>query len=333
MRLARKGQTGAEGDSGVSSILAGAVVAAIVLVVGVLLYAKFFHASAETPEEAICRTSILTNSRITYMSAAQFSPHIECAPARTTISTADEERAKRELADAYKACWDRWQRGTLELFSEPGVYCNPCAYVRFSGKRPYLADFPAYLVETPVEEGEMTYAAYLSPASSEHADSNVPPLPADAAPGGQMTQALSHALSTDTEYALLFIYARGEADVGKLKEHIWKNPTRSAKQLAAYSGGGAVIVGGATAIAGLFLPGPGWVWTALVVTGTVAGGAGGFWAGYESGVDLPQWASLAILVPNDAAEIAQWGCERIEQQSVSSPLANPADPLVGVTDV
>jgi hypothetical protein len=310
----RKGQ--AEEDDETFPWLTAAAIAVMVLLLIMLLYQKIYVGTAGSPEEAQCRASIVAHARIVYASGGDLISQIVCTPKQVTISTENEENAKRQLAETMKTCWDRWQRGTPELFKDNGIYCNPCAFVSFQGGRDSLTNFPAYLSATNITKDGPTYAVYLSSSSSQYAQGNVP------AVGANEPQQL---LSTKTDYAVLFVTAKGKSNVAFLKDHFWDNPARSTGTVVKGSIRGAAVGGvgasigiiGAAAL-GLAVPGPGWVVTGIVVLGVAGGAIGGGMYTYEkSTVELPEWVSQVELVPNDADYIAKLGCRKVEQQGPS----------------
>ncbi len=308
-------------EGGVWPVLLGVLVGLVVIILGLLLYHHLFQAGQGLPSEENCRASIIANSKIVHGSAGTLSSNIQCEAEDKTISTRDQEAARRQLAEALRFCWDRWQHGSLELFEGEGTFCNPCAFVSLQHD---LTDFNRYLFTTPIKKDGPTYVQYLTSTSTEFAEGNVPELPKDAPrellPAGQ--------------YAVLFVYAKGEAAVGKLRDNLQKNSLLTATTVAKYSirgaaigsgvaAGGVVAVFATMAAAGAAVPGPGWVVSAISLLG-VAGGAlygaikGGQYA-YDTQITLPQWTAQVVLLPNKPEEIARWGCTKSTQQVVTLP--------------
>lgn len=308
----RKGQTEGDDDDDDSgdtiSWLMMVAIAVIVLLLCFFLYTGIFNSNKNSATEARCRASIATESKVVYGSAGDLDSAIACTPEQVTISTTNEGQAKRQLAETMKFCWDRWQRGQLELFKGDGLFCNPCAFVTFRGGGTSIANFPAYLATTSITPGGPTYADYLSSTQSVQAKGNVP-----------LTSTPSlvenDALPTSVEYAVVFLYAKG-ASVQQLKDNFGQNPVRNVQKMAIAGGVGAAAVGAA-----LFVIGTGGVGAVVIGVGAVALGAtGGSLAEYFFGSsNKPEWISVVVLEPNTADAFTKLGCKKVQQQGPQQP--------------
>jgi len=318
-------------EGGLWPVIIGLLIAVVILVLGILLYNHLFHAGQGLPNEERCRASIIANGKIVHGSAGTLNSKIQCEAKDVTIATRDQQAARHQLAESLRSCWDRWQHGSLELFKGEGTFCNPCAFVTLQHD---LTDFNRFLFLTPVEKGGPTYTQYLTSTSTEYAAGNVPELPKDTPrellPAGQ--------------YAILFVDAKGQAAVGKLRENIDKNPAYAHKKIIQYAGTAAVVGGVAGGVGGgvvgyllsaaaisAVVPGPGWVVAGITavgagavaavgaIIGATAGAAGGTALAGQTQLELPAWTAQVVLLPNRAEEIARWGCTKTTQQLTAPP--------------
>jgi hypothetical protein len=303
-RIARSRKGQAEEDDETFPWLTAAAIAVMVLLLIMLLYQKIYVGTAGSPEEAQCRASIVTQAKIVYASGGDLSSQIVCTPKQVTISTENEENAKRQLAETMKSCWDRWQRGTLELFKDNGIYCNPCAYVSFNGGGKTLQGFSQYLTTATISKDGPTYASYLMSTGSGQAKGNVPMT-------STPPSVAEDTLLTGTEYAVLFLYAKGDS-VQRIKNNFGSNPVRNVKKVAVMTGVGAVV-GGVTivvATGGIAL-------VPIVIAGVAGGAIGGIGEYLVGSSEKPEWVSLVVLEPNDANTLLGLGCQKVEQQGPS----------------
>ncbi len=311
-----RGRKGSE-EAGYWWLLA-IILLSLFLVAITIFFKDLIGLASDTPEVR-CRESIRLHSVTTSSTSGHVLPDIRCEPVIRRIDASDEERAKRELALAMKHCWDRWRRGEVELFNGTGIFCNPCSYVTFTGAST-ITGFIDYLATATAPGSEETYAEYLSAARSQgfHAAPLI---------NKSLSSFHKNVLPTTTEYAILFVYARGKSEVEGLEEALRRNPFRTADELAGemIRGGGwgagitssLLFIGSTTAATlGLTTP-PGWVATAVIALGTGAGA----YLGADERVTAPGWLSIVLLVPNNPGAIRGLGCEYLAQRAGSTGIS------------
>jgi hypothetical protein len=264
-----------------------------------VLFARIATRMEKDPQEALCRASIRTHSKLLDLTADNYASELDCEPKRLTVKTNDEEKAKRQLADELVNCWDRWGRGDLVLFNGSGLYCNPCAFINFTGGK-QIAGFDTYLTTTTMLDSEKTYAQYLLPSNSSE-PMKVP------SPGSSATVI---SFPTDQEAIILFVYAKGTS-VQEIQKYFERDKIRSTEKIVGVAGG-VGIAGGI--IAGVVCTGTIVCGISVVAAVGIGAVAGATYEYFWGSTEKPEWISFVMLRPNDAAAFKALGCKFIQQK-------------------
>jgi len=299
-----KSRRGEEEEDGTFNWLLIMILFIVIAAILFLLFKGIYQGGEQYPGEQQCRSSILLHSKTIALTAGDFSSDIACSPVNITVDAADTEQAKGQLAEAMKFCWDRWQRGQLELFQADGIYCNPCAFITFKQHSRLIQGFDQYLVDTPVPSSSIRYAEYFANVQTKGASPNTVPR---AGLNGTPTT-----ISTDTDMVVFFLYAKG-ASVQRIKENFGQNPSRNVKRVATMASVGAVV-GGVTFI--VATGGAGLI--PITIAGIAGGTIGGVGEYLYGSAEKPEWVSLVVLQPNDASALSQFACQYVTQQGVGS---------------
>ena len=242
----------------------------------------------------------------------------------TLFFTIDDEKNNEEnnqkIANTMYLCAKQFRRGNVELFTNDAVHCNVC-YVFDIQTDAAVTGLTSYLRENTVpEKSGDTYAEYMVGYKTEGAEELLGKLeheltvtkPAGTTPEGidvpeEETQIVpadvidNFILEPGNQYAVIFIYARGQDNLQKVWRHVTAQTPAGKAGLA---GGGIAFLtfaGGGTAMAistpFIAATGPvGWVIIGTgVVVGVAAFAAFEFFTEYFSPDTPPEWASFFVL--------------------------------------
>ncbi len=283
---ARRGE-----EDGTFSLVTVAVIAVVVLLLGLVLYAKVYRVNAGTPEESVCRTSIRTHSLLLLASEGEFAAGISCEPVQYEVGGEPAAAVVGALA-ACRARWDAAWTTDRPLYAEKGVYCNPCGYLTLGQE---VDGLDTLLERTPAPDGMMSDYLFPVEGSWQAAKPRFASLPAG-------------------RYAVLFYYIRDEAPV-ELRGEV-AEPLQLACIFANILSPGSCSKASAQGLdwAGDWLRSKGFYISALFTHsyGTLAQ------AGSTGTVDEPSWAGAVLLVPNDDVVFSELGCERVSQRAERS---------------
>lgn len=274
-------------------------------------------------EEQRCRSSIEQHSLAVRSTAGGTDTPILCSPTQETIS-ADEKKARKQLADLLVFCWDRWQRGEVELFRTEGTYCNPCSILAFEEPGEELTGLDSYL-DRPYKNG--TYREYLYSYTTDG-------LPAEKQrpTGGTV---LPERLTPNGQYSIVFVHDKGHSikQYAEMLSRLDQNPasvtSRVTQDIALGTGTGAAVgaATGAILIVGACTVITGGICGLIVTGGAIAAGVGvggyvGFKTGVANGLEYPEWVSMVMFVPHDGTEYVALGCTEIFQEGVPERVDN-----------
>lgn len=305
----------AQEESGASLGLVSALLITIALILVITIFFKdnvLNYVQGKNIEEQTCRNDILAHSSATKWSAGTINTLPNCKPLDIKINPLSNS-ANKELADAMMFCQERWQFGKLELFpdisgkDDYGIYCNPCAHIEFTNYAP-MNNFFDYLYGSSPDGYSSKYIDLLKTYNSP------------GAPQSSLQGLSSVPVLTNTDYLVIFVYAKGESSIGRLKDNFNKHYARNFKKVAkgtvygAIAGGVVTVAVGLTAIiAGVFSGGVGTV-VVLGAAGGVAGAsAGGYLTYFFGDAVVPVWVSEVLLVPNNAETFLNIGCQATYQ--------------------
>gem|GEM_PF-3764996 len=264
-----------------------AVIAVIVLLLGLVFYTRIYHAKADTPEESVCRTSIRTHSFLLDISEEEFAASITCEPVQHEV----QDDPGDAVVKALRFCRERWEPAWSHdrpLYAQQGIYCNPCGYLALPKEVTGLA---ARLEKTPAPNGMMSDYLFPVPGTWEAAKPRFATLPAG-------------------QYAVLFYYIRDEAPATLPADATV--PLQVSCFLANLVASGSCSRTSAKVLdrTGDFLREHKFYISAFVAHSYSVLAQ----AGSTGTVDEPSWAGTVLIVPNDDAVFSELGCERVSQR-------------------
>lgn len=264
-----------------------------------------------------CKASVERNARYN-IAGLELGSEIDC-PTKHIIISGSEEEAKEKIANAMYTCWKQFGRGKLRLFSEEGIFCNICYTIDLKTDSS-VTNFTHYLLTTPSPTENMFYYDYLSSFQSSKAEKALSDVDRESL--SKLNK--ESLLETDTKYAVIFFYAKGEHWLDKATEILQKE---------AIAGGAAVasagIVIGATVASGVVgkvvlvalsgaaasaSTGIGVPIAIGIVVGTAIGV--GVYIGVKSILDFletddTEWAAFTILREWNAEELEKLECTEL----------------------
>ncbi len=264
--------------------LVGLVILLVVALFVIILYGKTQALSEAQNTVDVCKNSIEINA-IGHISGMELFDEVKCPTEYKTIDTDNNEEIKKTLAHDMASCWYKMGQGQYELFPanilQKTQFCVICTVDEFDSNQKvegfldYMAKNPAPLIYTGGKA--KSYTDYLQRYSTD----DIMKL--------QYEQETDDIIDTSYDYATIFMYTK--------KGYV-------SKELGAVGGaaagltvglvGGALIIGGWTAPAG------------IAILGTVAGAGGGYALGSEKSAD---WDSGVLLVPYTTESLEKLGCE------------------------
>jgi len=120
---------------------------------------------------------------------------IDCPAEELSINNNDISKAKFQLADSMKRCWDNFWRGKLQLFSGDGVFCHPCSFIEFKNPGKPINNFHDYLATRNMPATSTKYLEFL--LNNDNPD----------------VQAAYTIDSSKPSHSVMFVYARGEDEI------------------------------------------------------------------------------------------------------------------------
>lgn len=277
----------------------------IILVALVLLFfllRKIFVSADLTTEEMKCRESIGKYIVAKTLTKGDFNTQIECPTWFDTITEKNEYTIKKEVAEKMRRCWSIWYEGKNELFKEDYLYCHPCYIIDFKEKDKKISGMNLFLAEETIPYSNLSYMDYLAgfstPNIKSYYDENI----------NQIEQDKAFVIDTNKQYAVFFVYAKGEDAIDNIKNKLGGD-FPSAGIAAGIGGTGGFLF--AVFVIGASATGP--IAVILIGAGAIISGAIAYFSG-----EPPQWMSLIALREYNVDKLKDIGCE-------VSPASNPTD--------
>jgi hypothetical protein len=265
-------------------ILLLVTISAIILIIGTVQFKKNL---SNIIDKTSCKQSVRLHKE-SNIQGVELIKSINCPTENVILAEKDPEKLKKEIADRMWTCWDNFGRGEYELFSaQSEKFCVVCSVIDFKYKQRELTDFSGYLMKTPFPgDSEKTYFEMLSGISTNQAAHNPDPSLIDPTANSEDT------ISTDDDYAIIFIYA---------KQSYWGRMKR-----AGVWGTVGLVTGSVIGIALIATGvGSGAGFAVLAVTGAAAGGAIG---GLSTNKNA-DWQAGLVLIPYTEQEVSNLGCD------------------------
>ena len=316
-----------------TSSLVLAIVAAIVLVLGLAFIKSAVQGIDELAGREICRRSVQMHVSLHIKSYDPPASTIDCPPVYLEVdskkvnyeyrdkkssvklsrnSEAASEDVKRAIANEIYFCWNNFLEGKEDLFGGPKKYCSVCSVITFKDKNAEVKDFYSYLMNAKVPnsllaENGVTYFDYMQGYSKKN--------PIDPAIIRQNKQALEGTqIDPNHAYAVLFVYAKSEPFWDNAMSVLGKFWDSTSGKVAVIGGvllfAGGVIVG----LTGVGLP----VGGAMMVAGVGLARQVVVSEGIEAGIDayenadrVKDWTAFTLFGEYDSDTLKNLGCEDI----------------------
>lgn len=277
--------------------LTAILITLVVVVIVLSLYQTISTRYVQVQQAAECKQSVAAYASLAELTKDEITVPITCPLREITVDSSNAYDIQKAVAEEMKTCWDMWGEGKYRLFEEEGIYCHICSIVDFKNEELSIVGFPQFLNNEPIPKSTQTYAQYIGGFSV----GDVTDLLSDQ-DRVAMKQSLSQdVMAMDKEYAVVFIYARGDKFIADLLQGI-----RAETAFA----GGLVALGGATAVGvGIFYASNPVGWIAAGVT---AVGVGGYSA-YAALFNKPDsaWMSMIVLRENTPEILSQLECTHL----------------------
>ena len=162
--------------SGVTAVQTLASIIIVLIGAGIILYFLAYLPYKEEISKQACHQSVILRSKsIAGLKPGQALVPLNCKTEKIVIKTTDEERIKREIANAMYDCWWMLGEGKLEFFTPDfaaswGLHkimskCVICATIEFDEKvrqKNMEIDIVPYLATTKIPKKNLTYLEYFS---------------------------------------------------------------------------------------------------------------------------------------------------------------------------
>jgi len=261
-----KGKRGIE-----TSVIIWFVLGIITLLAAIYFISIMGQKTAETAETEVCHDSVvLRSASILGLQPGKSIIPLRCKTQSLKITTTDENKIKKTIADAMYSCWWMLGEGKMDIFSAgKGLkwerYCVICSVIEFdeSVKRTYseITGLNQWLANNKVPGKEFTYWQYIT----NNPQVEVP----------LTTSEVKEIYPTNEKYAIIFSFD---------KETIIQEILMGATGCAAGGYVGAKIGGGAGAAIGSIVP----------VAGTATIGGISLLAGATGGCIIGTFTTVSI---------------------------------------
>jgi|GEM_PF-6068561 len=309
---------------------------AVVMLVIFVGYLYTFKTKAESKFDfEACRSSVLLNAQLKVKGMDVIEGlQVHCPTQDLTVTETKTIDKQRKLATSLINCRKIFDGQESALFSESGVYCHPCAVIRFADTSAKPFSLSDYLVShrAPAPDGDKTFAevlaGYKTPAQEEYLDASVADLQREYAAKYEQWQreyaakykqwkqmpearnvadqfALTNEIDPQKTYFIVYWHAKGASTIQNVFQKIGLDKAVVGGGLA----GGAVLGTLAFFFAPAVIAG---TTTVLIATslGILGGGAGV----YElvPGSEQTQYATMTKIVDaTDANVLVKMGCENL----------------------
>lgn len=202
-----------------------------------VVFVQWVQTAEKAEQVSQCKSSIQLASASKQTQLISKTPNLDCKTDYINISSGQDY--ERETAEALYKCSDQWWQGKdLLLFEDEGIYCQICSIINYTDDIK-ITDFDLYLANEKltkgINKGKLTYQQYLTGYESSYADWEVDQYYEVRSQGQTSVN-----LDGNNDYAVIFLYAKGDDSV---KKYI--------SSIAAVAGSTAVATGTYTAYTGV----------------------------------------------------------------------------------
>ncbi|MDP3766224.1 MAG: hypothetical protein Q8R04_06960 [Nanoarchaeota archaeon] len=227
---------------------------------------------------------------------------IKCPLQRIEIDQKEPGKIKEELAKFYYDVCDEFGQGTFNLFGKrEKTFCVVRDRISFKNKDIKINDFGKYLAETKIPGKKLAYSEFCSGFQTERAENIFGNM--------NLEQFKDPLIDTNKEYAIIFVYAKGEEQIRELVKFLFGT---SESHISMYIGTGLIVGGGILiyTVKGSIIGIP------LVISGKILAGGGlsllggGAILNYFTNQNIKmEWASFFLIREFDEQELKKLPCE------------------------
>ena len=123
------------------NLLIGAVLAIVLILILTTFSYRVYYGIKDKQSQSECVNSILEHSEMVSVTGGTYAPEIKCFTKNETLESQSETEAELALAEHMRLCWEQWQEGNINLFTEHSTYCHPCYILDFKNKKIEINDF------------------------------------------------------------------------------------------------------------------------------------------------------------------------------------------------
>jgi len=277
----------------------------VVITIAMLLFEGYVRDMYErSTERNICKTSIMMQDKLTFKNLNLASDiHIKCPTKEVEIDNKEPEQVKYIFAKEWYGVCDEFNKGNLNIFGdEEQIFCVIRDIISFKKKGEKIYGLSKYLVEENPKNEDVSYYESCLPYKTEEIDKLYDNLDA-----GKEKAFNQEFIDTNKEYAIIFLYAKGEDEIKNVARAFFGTTT---SHKAMYVSLGIVGLGVVTYVSAGTVPIIGF----LAKTVAVKVGLAGAYAATLSGIfswfqhTKVEWASFFLIREYDEDELKKLKC-------------------------
>ena len=195
----------------------------VVITLAMLLFEGYVRDMYErSTERNICKTSIMMQDKLTFKNLNLVSDiHIKCPtkeiPIDNTKKDIGHEQIKYIFAKEWYGVCDEFNKGNLNIFGdEEQIFCVIRDIISFKNEGEKIYGLSKYLVEESPKNSDLSYYESCLPYKTEEIDKLYDNLDA-----GKEKAFNQEFIDTDKEYAIIFLYAKGEDEIKNIARAIF----------------------------------------------------------------------------------------------------------------
>jgi len=272
------------------------LILALVFLVWYVFFSDVYRLSTDQSASVVtCKASVEKNAKL-HLRGIEFPTSVNC-PAESLAIT-DVKTANEKIANSMYDCWYKFGEGKLNLFRDEATFCSVCTFIDVKTDKPVTGPL-LYLMEhqVPDKSGKLYYD-YLAGFQTDKAKEVLSEMAT--AHHDILDSVTNKELAPKSSYATIFVYAKGEAEIENVVNHMLLRTTEGRLGMAFGVGFGAAAGGTAmVTLVGLGVSAGPAGWIALGAGLTIWGIAEA--ATYILSPDnVPEWASFIVLREWDA---------------------------------
>lgn len=281
--------------------IAAIIIILVIMIIMLLFETRIGELYKNLMNKNICKSSVYSQD-LAHLKNIALPSDIKCPMQRIEIEEKDPEKIKQKLVKLYYDMCDEFGQGTLNLFGKrETTFCVIRDKISFKHKDIIIDDFANYLAKTNIPGKELTYAEFCSGFKTKRAEKIFEE--------NDIAQIKNIPIDTNKEYAIMFIYAKGEEEWREMSKFLFGTST-SHKGLyigtGLIVGGGLLISTGAGSIIGIPL-----VWAGkIIAAGGLAVGGLSTISNYLLNKEIEmEWASFFLIREFNEEELKELPCK------------------------